>query len=189
MLILSPTRLRTLSLCAWLALAPIIISREQGVFAATDGAKVLELGVFDGSSNEFAQGTPERLVEVDAQRRRRNRTVVWEFSQPRRRGISGNWKANRISAAPRTIWFAIAGAPAAAYRLHIALLLESRSVPALRICINGKCGVFYLESPLDAHMGDSDDTFESVHAPADLSFVFPQGELPAHGRKHSFISR
>ena len=38
--------------------------------------------------------------------------------------------------------------------MHIAVLIESRSVPALRICIDERCGMFYLESPLYAHMGD-----------------------------------
>ena len=78
-----------------------------------------------------------------------------------------------MAAAPRAIMFKIPSAPAAAYRLHVSLLLESRSVPALRVCINGKCGMFYLESSLDAHMGDSDDTFQSVYAPADVAFDFP----------------
>lgn len=174
MLLPLPNRLRTLLLYALLAFAPIIF-RASKVFAATDGAKVFELGVFDGSSNEFALGTPERLVEVDAQSA--DATAQWYGSQPAAEASISATGSEQISAAPRTIWFAIAGAPAAAYRLHIALLLESRSVPALRICINGKCGMFYLESPLDAHMGDSDDTFESVHAPADVGFVFPGNYL------------
>ncbi len=173
MLLSSPHRLRTLSLCALLALAPIAF-RATKMFAATDGAKVFELGVFDGSSNEFAQGSPERAVEVDASNA--DAAAQWYASQTAAVMDTAAPGSGPISAAPRTIRFAIAAAPAAAYRLHVALLLESRSVPALRICVNAKCGMFYLESPLDAHMGDSDDTFESVHAPADVSFAFP-GEL------------
>lgn len=165
-----PTRLRTLSLCALLALAPIVF-RANRMFAATDGAKVFALGVFDGSSNEFAQETPEQLVAVDAQGA--GAAAQWYGTQPAAEMNASAPGSGSIATAPRTIRFAIAGAPAAAYRLHAALLLESRSVPALRICINGKCGMFYLESSLDAHMGDSDDTFESVHAPVDVGFVFP----------------
>ena len=82
-----------------------------------------------------------------------------------------------MAAAPRAILFKIPSTPAAAYRLHVSLLIESRSVPALRVCINGKCGMFYLQSPLDAHLGDSDDTFQSVHAPADVAFSFPGSYL------------
>ena len=37
--------------------------------------------------------------------------------------------------------------------------------------------MFYLDSPLDAHVSDSDDTFQSVHAPIDLSVVFPESYL------------
>jgi len=183
MLLCSPYRLRTLSLCALLALAPIVF-RASRMLAATDGTKVFELGVFDGSSNEFAQGSPERAVEVDASSA--NAAAQWYGSQTAAVMDTFPPGSEPISAALRTIRFAIAGAPAAAYRLHVSLLLESRSVPALRICINGKCGMFYLESPLDAHMGDSDDTFESVHAPADVSFVFPGDYLRTGGNKVSF---
>jgi len=136
------------------------------------------LGVFDGASNEFALGAPTQPVDVDADGA--DATAQWYGSQPAAEIGAAAPGGAPNSAAPRTIRFAIAGTPAAGYRLHVALLLESRSVPALRICIDGKCGMFYLESPLDAHMGDSDDTFESVHAPADVSFVFP-GEFLRSG--------
>jgi len=179
----SRTRLRTLSLYALLALAPIAF-RASRMLAATDEAKVFELGVFDGASNEFAQGTPERPVEVDANSA--DATAHWYGSQPATNMGSSAPEGGPIPAAPRIVRFAIADAPAAAYRLRVALLLESRSVPALRICINGKCGMFYLESPLDAHMGDSDDTFESVHAPADVSFALPGESLSAGENTISF---
>jgi alpha-mannosidase len=183
MLLRSPTRLRTLSLYALIAFAPIAF-RASRIFAVTNGAKVFALGAFDGASNEFAQGAPERPLDVDANGA--DATAEWYGSQPAASTGASASGSGQISAAPRTIRFAIAGSPAAAYRLHVALLLESRSVPALRICINGKCGMFYLESPLDVHMGDSDDTFESVHAPADVSFVFPGNYLSTGDNKVSF---
>ncbi len=174
MLLPLPTRLRTYSLSALLALTLGAFTAST-MYAAADGMKVFALGVFDGASTEFVQGTPERRVEVDAQSA--GAAAQWYGSQPAAEMSIFAPGSEPISATPRTIRFAISGAPAAAYRLHMALLLESRSVPALRICINEKCGMFYLESPLDAHMGDSDDTFESVHAPADVRFTFPGDDL------------
>lgn len=132
---------------------------------------VFRLGEFDGASNEFSQGAPTGPVVADASTA--SFVAQWYASQP---AVASS--AEKLTAgAPRTIRFPIAGAPAAAYRLHVALLMESRSLPALRVCANSRCGMFYLDAPLDAHIGDSDDTFQSVHAPADLSFVFPGSYL------------
>ena len=117
----------------------------------------------------------DRQIEVDASST--NAAAEWYGSQPAALLGVHALGSKAISSAPRVIRFAIPGVPAPAYRLHVALLIESRSVPALHICIDGKCGMFYLESPLDARMGDSDDTFESVHAPADVSLVFPGSYL------------
>lgn len=128
-------------------------------------AAVFRLGVFDGASNEFAEGMPAVPVVADAAGP--DFATQWYASQAADRGDTA------AATAPRAIRFSISGAPAAAYRLHVALLMESRSLPALRICMNEHCGLFYADSPLDARMGDSDDTFQSVHAPADISFVFP----------------
>jgi alpha-mannosidase len=130
-----------------------------------DNHPVFRQGVFDGASNEFAEGTPKAPVVADAADP--DFAAQWYASQSADRGNT------TAATAPRAIRFSISGAPAAAYRLHVALLMESRSLPALRICVNEHCGLFYPDSPLDARMGDSDDTFQSVHAPADISFVFP----------------
>ncbi|MFP5207923.1 MAG: glycoside hydrolase family 38 C-terminal domain-containing protein [Acidobacteriota bacterium] len=136
---------------------------------------VFRLGVFDGASTEFAQGLPSNAVQVNADSA--HAAADWYGVQPAAMmGASLRGRAS-MAAAPRAILFTIPSAPAAAYRLHVSLLIESRSVPPLRVCINGRCGMFYLESPLDAHMGDSDDTFQSVHAPADVAFDFPGSYL------------
>jgi hypothetical protein len=47
------------------------------VFAATDGAKVFPLGIFDGASNEFAPGTPEKHVDVPLRRKEFDRDGIW----------------------------------------------------------------------------------------------------------------
>lgn len=155
-------------------LAGLICAAAFGAIAAAQstnaGTKIFKLGVFDGASNEFAQGAPVRPVDVDANGA--EATAQWYGSQPA--AVSGVEQQGRagIASAPRAIRFSLPAAPAAAYRIRVSLLMESRSLPALRICVNGKCGLFYPDSPLDAHMGDSDDTFQSVHAPAEIDFVF-----------------
>ena len=142
---------------------------------ATSSKTVFRLGVFDGASTEFAQGLPDKAVQVNAGSA--HAAADWYEVQPAAMmGASLRGRAS-MAAAPRAILFKIPSTPAAAYRLHVSLLIESRSVPALRVCINGKCGMFYLQSPLDAHLGDSDDTFQSVHAPADVAFSFPGSYL------------
>ena len=138
-----------------------------GAFAQSP--TVFQLGIFDGASNEFAPGTPSGPVVADAGSK--NFTGQWYATQPA--ALMGSERGAAPATTQRAIRFSIADAPAAAYRLHVSLLIESRSVPAMRICIDGKCGLFYPDSPLDGHLGDSDDTFESVHAPADIAFVFP----------------
>jgi hypothetical protein len=132
---------------------------------------VFQLGVFDGASNEFAEGTPASPVVADAGST--NFTRQWYGSHEAIEASASSGNRTEIAGAPRTIRFVMPNKPDAAYRLRVSLLIESRSVPGLRTCINGKCGMFYPDSPLDAHMGDSDDTFQSVHAPAEISFVFP----------------
>src|SRR6185437_12293278 len=159
----------TLSLCAGAQ------AQDHGV---AEDHPIFRLGVFDGSSNEFAPGAPPTPVVADAARA--DFAAQWYGSQPANRGDA------RAVTAPRAIRFSIGGAPAAAYRLHMALLMESRSLPALRICVNEHCGLFYPDSPLDARMGDSDDTFQSVHAPADISIVFPGSYLHSGADQMTF---
>lgn len=146
--------------------------------------QVFRLGVFDGASNEFATGVPTSSViaEIGSSNSERQ----WYGTQPAVDLSAQPGSRTDITAAPRAIRFPIPGRPAAAYRLRVSLLIESRSVPGLRTCINGQCGVLYLDSPLDAHMGDSDDTFQSVHAPAEISFAFPGSWLRSGSNEVTF---
>ncbi len=141
-------------------------AQDHGV---PDNHLIFRLGAFDGASNEFAQGAVS--APIVANTANPDLASQWYASQPANDGNT------RAASAPRTIRFSISGVVATAYRLDVALLMESRSLPALRICINEHCGFFYPDSPLDAKMGDSDDTFQSVHAPVDISFVFPGNYL------------
>ncbi len=141
--------------------------------AASGTNTVFRLGVFDGASNEFAGGVPTAPVVADAGSP--NFAREWYGVQ---QALGNETKASAdIAAAPRTIRFSLSSSLASAYRLHAAFLIESRSLPIVHICINGKCGNFYLDSPLDAHMGDSDDTFQSTLAPADLTIPVPGSYL------------
>ncbi len=136
-------------------------------------AQVFQLGLFDGASDDFARGSAARPISF----------VVGQ-SDPAK-----DWPAEQAAApaegqgpeaaATRTIQFAIRGPIAPAYKLHLALILESHSVPALRIGINGKYGIFYLQSGLSGHTGHFDDTFESLYSPADVTFSFPRSFLRA----------
>lgn len=154
-----------------IASAVVLFCAGATAQATAHEVRVFRLGVFDGASNEFAQGAPVRAVEVDADDT--DAAMHWYGSQPA--AVVGAAPQGRaaITTAPRTIRFTLRNDPSAGYRLRISLLIESRSVPALHICLDGKCGIFYPDSPLDAHMGDSDDTFQSVLAPAEIDFEFP----------------
>jgi hypothetical protein len=146
-------------------------------------AKIFQVGVFDRSSSEFHGGRPERPVNF----------VVGQ-SDPAR-----DWYADQPSllAKPspahaegrsdlRMIQFSLPGAPAPVYRLHVALVLAGREIPALRVSINGKSGTFYLQSKLDSTLGGMDDAFETAYVPADVSFDFPGSYLHQGSNTISF---
>lgn len=156
-----------------LLIALFILSLNVAVHAQLEAARttVFRLGVFDGSSGEFAHGAPTAPVAADAVSP--DFASEWYGVQPAVKPSNVPETHVALAAAPRTITFSVIGPPPPAYRLHSSFLIESRSVPIVRVCIDAKCGNFYLDSSLDARMGDSDDTFQSVLAPADLAFIFP----------------
>lgn len=134
------------------------------------GNCVFRLGVFDGSSAEFAQGRPKGEV----------RYVVGQSATAK------NWYASQQAilseevatakqheVSPRSIEFQIASAPASAYRLKVSLLFERQSIPALQVTINGKVGMYYPHPQIDSRMGDTGAAYNPVYSNADISFVFP----------------
>ncbi len=153
----------------------ILLGRVVSAQPLGASQKVFQVGIFDGASNEFRSGQPSGPVDINADSA--NAAAYWYRTQPALNPGSAADAGTVEATAPRNIDFKIDGRPAAAYRLRIALLIESRSLPALRICMDGKCGMFFLDSPLDATLGDSDDTFESVLAPAMVNFSFPGRDL------------
>lgn len=136
---------------------------------------IFKVGNFDRSSNEFASGDPKQAVNFVVGKS--DPAKDWFATQPAvLNTASGQAKINGTSA-PRAITFSLKTSPVAACRLHIALLVESASVPALRVAINGKSGLFYLHPKLDYSNGDQGDSFYPAYSSADVDFTFPGSYL------------
>lgn len=139
--------------------------------SAGNAVPVFQIGTFDRSATEFSQSKPNSPVIFLAGPNTSAKS--WYASQPVDSSSSESTSKENIAAAPRTIKFNIPETPAATYHLHVALLIESLSVPALRVGINGKSGTFYLDSELESHLGGMDDSAESRLASADVELSFP----------------
>jgi alpha-mannosidase len=134
------------------------------------GSCLFRVGVLDGSSAEFAQGQPRGNVIYTV-----GHSIAatdWYAFQPAALFKKGG-TPEPAAASPRTIEFEIHGPLATAYQFKVALLFELQSVPALRIVINGRSGIFYPEPKLDDRMGDTSAAFDPVYSSADISFAFP----------------
>ena len=136
---------------------------------------VFRIGTFDRSSAEFAGGVPKQPIDFIAGKS--DPAKDWYASQPSELVSAAGAHPTKDAAAPRTITFSLDRAPAAAYQLHVALLIEGPSVPALRVHINGKSGTFYLQPKLDSKMGDMIDSFDPSYSHADVVFAFPGSYL------------
>jgi hypothetical protein len=133
------------------------------------------IGTFDLSSAEFAEGAPKLPVNFIVGKS--DPAKDWYAAQPAELTLPAGQHPTNDVAAPRTITFSVNHAPAAAYRLRVSLLIESASVPALRVNINGQRGTFYLQPKLDCSMGDLVDSFDPVYSHADVVFTFPGSYL------------
>lgn len=136
-------------------------------FAQSADKTVWRVGVFDGSSGEFAGGAPQGEVHFMAGQDQ-TRTAWFAFAP-----VAGPEQPAAPTSAPRTIDFSIAGRPAPAYRLKVSLLIEHSSVPALRVGINGRLGMFYPHPQLDYNMGDMVAAFYPAYARAEVKVDFP----------------
>lgn len=137
---------------------------------------VFRIGTFDRSSVEFASGDPTAKVAFVASKS--DPAKDWFSYHP---ALSSAAKSPETSlpVAPRAISFSLDGSPARAYRLHIALLIENDAVPALRVAIGGRNGIFYLHPKLDYSNGDQGDSFYPAYSSADVEFTFPGSFLSA----------
>jgi alpha-mannosidase len=135
--------------------------------AAPADKTVWKVGVFDGSSGEFASGVPHGAVHFVVGQDQ-PRTAWYAFAPAAWAG-----KPPDPTSAPRAIDFSIAGRPERAYRLKASLLIEHSSVPVLRVTINGRFGTFYLHPSLDYNMGDMVAAFYPAYARAEVEVDFP----------------
>ncbi len=166
-------KVRTAVRCLW-RVAFLFILGLYGLRlkAQTNHANtVFKIGTFDRSSAEFAGGSPKQPVDfvVGQSSPAKN----WPAEQRAILRSSLGQHTTNNAAAPRTITFSLDHAPAAAYRLHVALLIETASVPTLRVSINRKSGTFYLQPKLDSKMGAMIDSFDPANSHADVTFTFP----------------
>src|SRR5579883_1082093 len=154
----------------WIVLAALSLPGES--FPAHSQNTVFRIGTFDRSSAEFSSDTPKHHVEFIVSRS--TTAKDWFSTQPALLASSDKDKAQQtpIADAPRAISFVLHGSPEMEYELHIAVLVESASVPTLRIGINGKQGIFYLHPRLDYSNGDQWDSFDPAYSAADVEFTF-----------------
>jgi len=131
---------------------------------------VWRIGVFDGSSAEFAEGSPQQPVVFAPDRDHPEKS--WYGYAPA--VFNGH---SDVTSAPRTIHFNVNGKPSVTYRLRVSLLIEHSSVPALYVSINGRNGLFYLHPELDYSMGDTMAAFFPAYARATVEFTFPGSYL------------
>ncbi len=136
---------------------------------------VFRIGSFDRSSVEFASGSPKQPVKFVVGKS--DAAKDWYAAQPAVLGSATADESPASAAAPRSILFTLDHAAAPSYRLHVSLLIQSASVPALRVGINGKHGIFYLHPKLDYSNGDQGDSFYPAYSQADVEFTVPGSAL------------
>ena len=161
-------RISVLSL-SWIVLtAPWLLGQPGSDNSKT---KIFQVGMFDRSSAEFSSGDPKHHVNFDVSK---NATAKdWFSAQPAVLASAGSAQKPSPTGAPRTITFELHGSPRKNYEIHVAALVESASVPALWIGINGRQGIFYLHPRLDYSNGDQWDSFDPAYSSADVNFTFP----------------
>ncbi|HTW81173.1 MAG TPA: polysaccharide lyase family protein [Terracidiphilus sp.] len=140
------------------SLALVAQSQEQTVW---------RVGVFDGSSGEFGDGSPQKPVDFIVGHDQPG-TGWYAFAPAAMPG-----KPADPAAAPRQIGFSIPGRPAPAYRLKVSVIIEHSSVPALHVTINGRNGTFYPNPKLDYTMGDMVAAFYPAYSRAEVDIDFP----------------
>lgn len=157
-----------------LSIATLLTSLVALAQATANQSVVFRLGNFDGSSTEFASGSPERPVRYVMGQS--DVSKDWYQTQPAILAAPGDLKTAEPAAAPRAIVFSLQS-KASGYTLHLSLLIESASVPALLVDVNGKHGLFYLHPELDYRNGDQGDSFYPAYSHADVEVPIPSGFL------------
>ena len=171
---LKPAWLFGTVLCTLPLLLPIY-SRAQ----TPSPTAVFTIGEFNRSSVDLADGTPQQPVNfiVGTSTASKDWYANQRVENPSNPAEPAASQPAAQPAAPSTIHFSLASAPAPSYRFHVALLIKSSSVPALRVVINGKSGTFYLQPKLDTENGDQVSAFYAAYSHADVEFNFPGSYL------------
>ena len=151
----------------------VITSQAQN--AAHNAAAIWRIGAFDRASIEFAGGSPEKPVSFATGES--DPAKDWFAVQRVRLAASSAQQDVANGSGPWTIHFTLQQAPAASYTLHVALLLESPSVPTLVVSINGKRGRFYVQPRSNTEAGEHNGATDAVNARADVRFDFPGAYL------------
>ncbi|MHB1936222.1 MAG: glycoside hydrolase family 38 N-terminal domain-containing protein [Acidobacteriaceae bacterium] len=138
---------------------------------STPSSNVFTIGTFNRSSVDLAGGSPNQPVNFVVGTS--TAAKDWYATQPAVAASNAAGPNAAKTIGPWTIHFSLADTPAASYRLHVALLIENSSVPALRVAINGKNGTFYLRPKLDTDNGDQVSAFYAAYSHADVVFDFP----------------
>ncbi|MGH9586360.1 MAG: polysaccharide lyase family protein, partial [Acidobacteriaceae bacterium] len=152
------------------ALLALVTSAPLHAAAAHAKATVFQIGAFDRSSNEFPGGTPDHPVKFTIGKS--DAAKDWYAMQK-----VAVLPVKSATPAPRTIQFVLDGKPAPTYEMHLAFLIESDAVPAIRVGIDGKQGTFYLHPRLDFRNGDQWNSFYPAYSHADVTFQFPGAYL------------
>ncbi|HLK04903.1 MAG TPA: polysaccharide lyase family protein [Candidatus Acidoferrum sp.] len=147
---------------------------SQPIAAQTQ--EVWRIGAFDGSSAEFSGGSPSQPVNFIAGKDLPEKS--WYAFAP---SFFPSGKTNPANA-PRAIEFEL-GKAAGDFHLRVSLLIENPSVPALRVSVNGRNGLFYLHPKLDYNMGDTIAAFFPAYSRTAVEFDIPRGLL--HSGKNS----
>ena len=166
-------RVKATLVCGWIVYCLTGSKVPAAPVEGSQGNIVFRLGTFDHASSEFAQEAAKDPVKFVVNQS--DPAKDWPATQPAAfpKGASEPGSAT----APREITFSLDRAPAAAYRLHISFLIESPSVPAIRVAINGKHGTLYLHPKLDYSMGNLMSSFNPAYSSADVLFPFPGSML------------
>src|SRR5215475_11315031 len=151
------------SACAFLALFAQIASGQSN--------EVWRIGTFDGSSAEFAGGSPDKLLVFEIGKDQPEKS--WHAFAPAFFSAGKSTAAN----APRSIRFELKENVQGNFRLRVSLLIENPSVPALKLVVNGKSGLFYLHPKLDYAMGDTIAAFFPAYSHAVAECDIPPGVL------------
>ena len=147
-----------------------VVTGQTSVASAQSGNidVVFRIGTFDRSSMEFATGNPKQSVGFVVGQS--NPAKDWYATQLAVLNSTAGSATPETSTAPRTITFSI-DSLAASYKFHVSLLIESASVPALQVTVNGKRGLFYPHPKLDYSNGNQ--SFFPAYSHADIEFSIP----------------